>query len=617
MAPPERSDEPVGDGVDALTEARLEGSRMRPNAARLASWVEWLLHPEEHEHDRTVIYPDGTRREEPGPVTTANKTPGHFDPVELEFESVLAQYPLVGQYLDGMAAFSTQKVERTNSLLAIGAAAIKNVWWAGDTQMSRLLSELPDEDDWGGPAATARVPVMRRLALVGCVALFWLAGCTGDEPVDRVTDRPVVDLPADRDENTVVTALRRADLCSVLGTAAGPGERVVASSPARCALGEPSPEVVLRVGTLDSQERLVLAATGFSGAKAYVDQRRTDRCAIHFPVSFRLAVTLETTGNSCARAEELADGVAAGLTGSTGAAPVWEACALLRTVPGTEPGPVEDLDSCVDTSSSATLELVYPQDFPPPLARRETIGGAEVWATVDTDPDHPSCALEWAPAAERLVVRLRATTCEAVEPMVAPIHAEARTPPPETTATGRLLYGPDEPDRRFAGACGFADLRGARPQACSPFTNAPAEAVENPLDTGDEPGAACALALAAVTEHFGDLRAVVVDEHGTFACYFVAPERLVQVEFSVSPRTTFDQRPGARTVEIEGHTGNVFTERPPRPGYRYVIAASPDSGVLRLRVTAGPVAGAELGDGGAKAERVLADVLRQHFGGRR
>lgn len=153
MAPPDRSDTPDAEGQETLGNLGLTTSRMGRNAARLASWVEWLLHPETHEYDRTVIYSDGTKREEPGTVTKANPTPGHFDPVELPFESVVAQYPLLEQYLDGMAAFSSQHVEWPNSALSQGAAALKSVWWAGNEHMMKLIHEFPDERDWSGPAA--------------------------------------------------------------------------------------------------------------------------------------------------------------------------------------------------------------------------------------------------------------------------------------------------------------------------------------------------------------------------------------------------------------------------------------------------------------------------------
>lgn len=99
MAPPDRSDHPrrmdtradIG-SVDLNANA---GSRMSENALRLAAWVEWLLHPEEHDYDRTVIYPDGTKREEPRRVTRASQTPGRCEPVDVPFESVVPEYEVL------------------------------------------------------------------------------------------------------------------------------------------------------------------------------------------------------------------------------------------------------------------------------------------------------------------------------------------------------------------------------------------------------------------------------------------------------------------------------------------------------------------------------------------
>jgi hypothetical protein len=156
VAPPDRSDHPrrtdtradIG-SVDLNASA---DSRMSENALRLASWVEWLLHPEEHDYDRTVIYPDGTKREEPQRVTKANPTPGNYDPVDLPFESVVPEYEVL-QYVDGMAAFSKQKVERHDSYLAIGTAAMKNVWWLCDKRVLELVNNFPSEQEWSGDAA--------------------------------------------------------------------------------------------------------------------------------------------------------------------------------------------------------------------------------------------------------------------------------------------------------------------------------------------------------------------------------------------------------------------------------------------------------------------------------
>lgn len=155
MAPPDRDDYPRDEGAEVLAQLKLdEGSRSRltRNAGRLASWLEWLLHPEQHDYDRTVTYPDGTKREEEKRTTRANPTPGHYDPVDLPFESVIAHFHL-DQFLDGMAAFATQEVERPNGLLAHGAAAAKNVWWVGDKHMLQLVHEFPSEEQWSGAAA--------------------------------------------------------------------------------------------------------------------------------------------------------------------------------------------------------------------------------------------------------------------------------------------------------------------------------------------------------------------------------------------------------------------------------------------------------------------------------
>lgn len=158
MAPPDRGETPRRDDSRGdLTKVRLhEGSRSRlsRNANRLASWVEWLLHPEEHDYDRTVIYPDGEKREESQRITRANPLPGQIDnpTIDLPFESVIAQYNLL-QFLDGMGAVATQEVEDPSSLLARGAAAMKNVWWLGDARILEWVHRFPTKEEWDGPAA--------------------------------------------------------------------------------------------------------------------------------------------------------------------------------------------------------------------------------------------------------------------------------------------------------------------------------------------------------------------------------------------------------------------------------------------------------------------------------
>ncbi|MCT2586428.1 hypothetical protein [Actinophytocola gossypii] len=153
MAPPDRGDYPQDPDYDKyLATNGLQGNpTLGHNAERLAAWVEWLLRPDLHDYDRTVIYNDGTKREEPGRVTKASQTPGRIEPADLPYESVIEGYYL-WQFLNFMVAVSTQEVERPSSVLATSAAAIKNVWWLGDEYTTVLATHFP-EDHWTGEAA--------------------------------------------------------------------------------------------------------------------------------------------------------------------------------------------------------------------------------------------------------------------------------------------------------------------------------------------------------------------------------------------------------------------------------------------------------------------------------
>ncbi len=163
VAPPDREDVPRD--TSPLTEAGLtEDSRLWSNAGRLASWLEFLFHPEEHEYDRTVIYPDGTKREEPGPVTIANPLPGHYDPVERRFESVLAGYQ-PWQFFHGMAAVATPRVEGGDSPLRFGTVALNNVWWLGDKGVASLVDMFPTIG-WDSGGSKAAFNFLLRLQTV-------------------------------------------------------------------------------------------------------------------------------------------------------------------------------------------------------------------------------------------------------------------------------------------------------------------------------------------------------------------------------------------------------------------------------------------------------------------
>jgi hypothetical protein len=164
MAPPDRSDVPRNPEV--LTEADIaEDSRLRHNAERLVSWVEWLLQPEEHAYDRTVFHPDGRKQEEPGPVASVNDQPGTLpSDAQLPFESVIEGYQ-PWQFLHGMAAVAAPQVERPSSPLAQHAAVLRNVWWVGDRGIPSLVDRFPTIG-WKGEASSAAFTFLLRLQTV-------------------------------------------------------------------------------------------------------------------------------------------------------------------------------------------------------------------------------------------------------------------------------------------------------------------------------------------------------------------------------------------------------------------------------------------------------------------
>jgi hypothetical protein len=170
MAPPDRSDTPRDTGV--LEEAGIQAdSNMRDNAERLASWLEFLLHPEEHEYDRTVIYGtefggEGRRKEEPGPVSpSVSDQPGTVpSDAQLPFESVLEGYE-IPQFIHGMSAVASPVVESPNNALAPGVAALSNIWWMGDKRVPSLVDRF-QELGWTGDASSVTFEFLLRLQTV-------------------------------------------------------------------------------------------------------------------------------------------------------------------------------------------------------------------------------------------------------------------------------------------------------------------------------------------------------------------------------------------------------------------------------------------------------------------
>ncbi|HEX6356019.1 hypothetical protein [Actinophytocola sp.] len=170
MAPPDRSDTPRDTGI--LEEAGIQSdSNMRHNAERLASWLEFLLHPEEHEYDRTVIYGtefggEGHKKEEPGPVApSSSDQPGTVpSDAQLPFESVLEGYQ-ISQFIHGMSAVASPVVESADNALAPGAAALSNIWWMGDKRVPSLVDQF-QQLGWEGDASTVTFDFLLRLQTV-------------------------------------------------------------------------------------------------------------------------------------------------------------------------------------------------------------------------------------------------------------------------------------------------------------------------------------------------------------------------------------------------------------------------------------------------------------------
>lgn len=476
---------------------------------------------------------------------------------------------------------------------------------------------------------------MRRLLAGACVVVLALSGCTDDGPTAAPPpeiEQPEAELPKDRDERAVIAALRRIDMCAVLDAAvaaAGTAEYDLrAMSPTVCRtdlVGADAAYATVGVTSdVGSVKRLSLPAREIRGAKAYLDAR-DDRCAAYFPITFRLAVELAVDGGPCAYAEKLATGVADALAdpARVSTEPRWEACELLRTSTDHRTLPVGDLDQCSEAENLAiTLQLRNPLVFPEHDAKRAQVDGLAVWVTSGTAAGSTYCWIDWAPGPGDLVVRLTATTCAEVEPLVRPVNRRLHEPPPDVAPQRPLLYPPSEPDRRFDGACAFADVGDARPDVCAPH-------VEVPVPTGGDllaeaeadPDVACELALDAVTERFGSRLQAVAVANRQAGCYFVMPERLVQLEFSVLSEATFGDLDlhDEREIDLAGHAAAVRHQRSPGEEYWYSVAASTDAsepGVLRLRLAQGPVQGATLTpDAVDKAEQVLADVVREHFEG--
>jgi hypothetical protein len=188
------------------------------------------------------------------------------------------------------------------------------------------------------------------------------------------------------------------------------------------------------------------------------------------------------------------------------------------------------------------------------------------------------------------------------------------SPPPDGASQDPLLYGPDEPDTPFPGACANLDPKVA--EHCRPHTDTrvPDDVLHADADTQ------CAVARNAVAKHLGaSLVPVAVDDGELASCYFVEPERQVQIRFRVEadPIDGIPEVFTVREAEIAGHPGYV-EDAPDQKAYRVWVAVSNDpreGGGLSLTIDAGPARrdGQPPADASAKAESIVADVLAAYF----
>lgn len=462
--------------------------------------------------------------------------------------------------------------------------------------------------------------------IVGIVTTLLLAGCTGEEPPAPPTrpERPPVELPADRDGDALTAALRRIDMCKVLdrgATTAGiEGHTVRASSPSACEIrfaeGNRFP-TALRVDNGFFSDRVTLPSTVIGGAKAYVYD--DEPCDITFPVSFTTSIVIFAIGRTCAETEPLAGGVVSALADfdQVSTEPRWTACEVLHAAAGETSDDV-GIDGCHDPERERRLTFDFPESFPYPRDQQEKVGDRTVWVSTGTELKESTCAVRWKPDHGPLVVTVGTRTCDEARAMVAPVDRVLRQPPPEAEPQRPLLYGPDEPDGPFAGACAYTDAV-TSPDLCAPHLRVPVPGSGQDLvdAASTDADVACSMALGPVTEHFGDqMRAVVVNLGTTSTCYFVTPQRQLQINFSVARSTLADvNEKNDPTTRLAGHPGLV-TECVADDFCGLTVAASTDAGrrgLLNLAIRAGPVRDAALIDAPERGERVLTDILRRYF----
>lgn len=428
--------------------------------------------------------------------------------------------------------------------------------------------------------------------------------------------------PQDRDEDAVLAALRQIDLCEVLDAAlAGipalpPTAEPRARQPFACTVEGLADTVTAKAVSSIHRTRVSLPTRTMGGARAYVQEG--DRCAVYLPVSFEMAIEFSLVFGDCQTAIRLAEASALVLANSGAARvePRWDACTVLSEVLDTDADRSKllgnGLDDCGDLSTTKrTTSITFADDH---ISQGEPRTAVISDRQVEIYEDDRTCDIYWrqgpftsrfarTPDHQVLVVtddcdRSMALAESAMDVLAGP-------PPAGPEAQWPLLYAPDEPDSPFLGACAYLDDV-SNPERCEPYRDVP---VPNDIVDSDNAHVMCAVGVDAVAKHFGaDLRPVAVTDTGFPECYFVEPERLTEIVFAVSVRLT-GPRDDEREVTVAGHRGYVS-------GVASYRLSAGENASVQLSVRPGPVTAADTplpAGTDAKAEAVLADVLREYF----
>jgi hypothetical protein len=467
--------------------------------------------------------------------------------------------------------------------------------------------------------------------VIVCVAAATLSGCStpsdeADPPSSSAPSRPPApEPPEDRDEDAVMTALRQLDLCAVLETAmtATPGlsgsAQPRAWQPFACVVQGQRDQITAKVVSSIHGDRVVLPTRTIAGAKAYLREGQ-DSCTEYLPVSFELAIEFSQSGSeSCKALTELVAASVAVLADPEAARvnPRLDACTTLA----------EALESDVDRSKLLATELDICSYLaqsredraavsfdrtlvPSGRSRSEVVGGTQARIYEDDD----ACEVYWrqGPFASRYAatpdypVVVGMPDCDrATELAESVIEVLAEPPPVGVAPQHPLLYAPDEPDSPLLGACAYVE----DPGRCEPYREVPIP--DDVTDASQDGHAMCAVSVDAVRQNFGPtLNPVVVSDSGT-VCYFVEPERTVQVTFVVKPGQARGE-PGDQEVTIAGRPGFVGIGD---SFWRYQLSVDGDA-VVVLEVGTGPVVASEVplpAGTDKKADAVIAEVLRTYF----